>query len=385
MSSPSANKELLNQLKEKTKENLNNLREKGLIYKEDQLQKNYTVNKPMEYQNNSNKKPIPLNIIYHTLYDQETPCQSSNGKLTFNRHIFSLHKDYDIKFDKKTLDNSSLPNFFKMTIEESVKNYIDSNNSIQDKIDDLNSNYPKIFEFQYNYQHPIPKPVFMGPKLLLNTDSYKIIFVSPICLILEIKGESGGFAGLDCFYSAIKYKYDMELNDDLTLKKTLFNSYFGINFVKSSWLKGKITSSAFEQADEGFNGFYMPLIVKELNATIKKHFKAPPIKKIMLKDKNINSRDLSITADDLIINDSFISDIEDDNGKYRNNNNFQSNNDNKGLLFNYFYLVLLFIGIFSTYKFIGKDFLIIILIAIVIYYLFLINNKLDKLCISKHI
>ena len=386
MSNPSSSttKELLKQLKEKTKENIKSLTEKGSIYKEDQLQKNYSVNKPMEYLINGIKKAIPINIIYHALYDQETPCQESGGKLIFSRHIFSLHKDYDIKFDKKTLDNTSLPTFFKMSIEESVKSYINANNSIQDKIDD-NNNYPKIFEFQYNYQHPVPKPVFMGPKLLINTDSYKIIFISPICLIIDIKGEAGGFSGLDCFYSSVRYKFDMELNDDLTLKKTVYNSYFGINFIKSSWLKSKITSSALEQAEEGFNVFYYPLITKELNGSVKKYCKAPPLKKIGLKDKKIKSGDTSLTAVDIIINDSFLSDIEDDNKKNKNNNNdiLQGNNGLKDILFNNIYLILLFFGIFFICKFLGKEYLIIILLTLVVYYLYLINSKLDKLCISK--
>ena len=382
MSNQPSTKELLNQLKEKTKENIKSLVQKGSIYKEDQLQKNYSVNQSMEYLINGVKKPIPINVIYHSLYDQETPCQESKGKLIFAKHIFSLHKDYDIKFDKKTLDNSSLPKFFKMSIEDSIKNYIEANNSMQDKIDD-NNNYPKIFEFQYNYQHPVPKPVFMGPKLLINTDSYKIIFISPICLIIDIKGEAGGFSGLDCFYSAVRYKFDMELNEDLTLKKTLYNSYFGINFIKSSWLKSKITSSALEQAEEGFNGFYLPLITKELNATVKKYCKAPPLKKIGIKDKKIKSGDTSITADDIIINDSFLSDIEDDIKQNKNNNILQGNNGLKDLLFNNIYLILLFFGIFFICKFLSKDYLIIILLSLVVYYLFLINTKLDKLCNSK--
>ena len=61
MSTPSSSttKELLKQLKEKTKENIKSLTEKGSIYKEDQLQKNYSVNKPMEYLINGIKKAIP--------------------------------------------------------------------------------------------------------------------------------------------------------------------------------------------------------------------------------------------------------------------------------------------------------------------------------------
>ena len=386
MSIPSDNKELLRILKEKTKENIKSLTKKGLIFKEEELQKNYTINYSIEYTNNSLKKPIPINVIYHSLYDQETNCQSSNGKLSFTQHIFSTNKDYDINFDKNTLDNSAAPNFFKMSIEESVKNYMESNNSIKDKIDDLN-NYPKIFEFQYKYQHPIPKPVFMGPKLLSNTDTFKIVFISPICLIIEKKGISEGFSGIDCFYCSIEYKFDMEINEDLTLKKTIYNSYFGINFVKSTWLKSKITSSALEQAEEGFNGIYLPLITKELNLTVKKYIKAAPLKKIALKDKAINSKDLSLSQDDLIINDSFISDIEDDKEKYKNfgNSNAEKNNGIKDILFNNIYYIIFFFAIILICRFLGKDYLIIILLSLVVYYLFLINNKLNKLCINKKI
>jgi len=377
MSNPS-NNELLKMLNEKTKENIKSLSEKEIIFKNEQLQKKYSVNVSMEYTNNSDKKPIPINIIYHTLYDQETNCQSSNGKQSFQRYLFSNNKDYDIKFEKKTLDNNSAPNFFKMKIEESFKNYIESKNSIKDKIDDLN-NYPKVFEFQYNYQHPIPKPVFMGPKLLQNTDTHKIIFISPICLIFETKGESTGFSGIDCFYTSIRHKFDMELNEDLTIKKTIYNNYFGVNFTKSSWLQSKITSSAMEQAEEGFNGKYLPLIIKELNLTIKKH-STPALKKIMIKDKNINIGDTSLT-EDVIINDSFISDIEDNNEKYRSNNRNEANSIN-GILFNNIYLILFIIIIFILLKFLGKEFITIILLSLIVYYLHSINNKLDNLNIK---
>ena len=377
-----SNNELLKMLNEKTKENIKTLSEKEMIFKNEQLQKNYSVNVSMEYTNNSGKKPIPINIIYHTLYDQETNCQSSNGKQSFQRHLFTSNKDYDIIFDKKTLDNNSAPNFFKMKIEESLKNFIESNNSIKDKMDDLD-NYPKIFEFQYNYQHPIPKPVFMGPKLLQNTDSHKIIFISPICLIFETKGESTGFAGIDCFYTSIRHKFDMELNEDLTIKKTIYNNYFGVNFTKSSWLQSKITSSAMEQAEEGFNGKYLPLIIKELNLTVKK-YSTPTIKKINLKDKNINIGDTSLTADDVIINDSFISDIED-NEKYKiNNKNGSQGNGIKDTLFNNIYLILFIFIIIILIKFLGKEYITIILLSLIVYHLYLINNKLDNLNI-KHL
>ena len=85
----------------------------------------------------------------------------------------------------------------------------------------------------------------------------------------------------------MRFKFDMELNDDLTIKQTLFNCYFGVNFIKSNWLQGKITSSAYKQAEEGFNNKFLPSISKELNLTIKKYSNNggnTPKKKIDLDD-----------------------------------------------------------------------------------------------------
>ena len=74
----------------------------------------------------------------------------------------------------------------------------------------------------------------------------------------------------------------MELNEDLTIKKTFYINYFGVNFTKSSWLQSKITNSAMEQTEKGFNGKYLPLIIKELNLTIK-ICSTPSLKKINIK------------------------------------------------------------------------------------------------------
>ena len=139
-----------------------------------------------------------------------------------------------------------------------------------------------------------------------------------------------------------------------------------------------------EQAEEGFNGKYLPLIIKELNLTIKK-YSTPSLKKINIKDKNINIGDTSLTTEDVIINDSFISDIEDNNEKYRinNNNGFQGDSI-KDTLFNNIYLILFIFIIIILIKFLGKEYITIILLSLIVYYLYLINNKLDNLNI-KHL
>ena len=373
----------LEQLKIKTKENFNSLIEKGLLYSNDNLQKNYIQNNSMEYSFNSTKKPIPINIIYHSLYDQDNLCQSSNGKYNFQRHNLEFRKDYDINFDKKTFDNNSTPKYFKTPIDKCVNSLMD-NKSIKDEIDDLD-NYPKIFEFQYKYQHPIPNPVLFGPKLLQNTDNYKIIFISPICLVVEQKSESTGFTGIDCFYSAMRYKYDMELNEDFTIKKTSFNCYFGLNFTKSNWLQGKIKSNAFSQAEEGFTKKYLPAITKELNMTIKKYSKNS--KNNLIKGLKTFSNGRSNILDDLIINDSFISDSEEEKEKKKKE---KANKDDKSyisinsILSIALMILIIFAGLFLVILF-GKENAILILLGLITYNLIMVNNKLDKLCKEKNL
>ena len=383
----SNNTDILNQLKEKTKENIKSLLAKGIIYSDDKLEKQYIQNHSMVYTLNSIKKAIPLNIIYHSIYNQDYLCQSSNGKLNFNRNIFSTRKDYDIVYDKKSFNNHNAPKYYKIPIEQAVSSLIE-NKSIKEEIDDLD-NYPKIFEFKYVYQHPIPNPSFMGPKLLKNTDQYKIIFISPICLIIEQKGTSEGFTGIDSFYSAIRFKFDTEINpSDLTIKKTILNVHFGLNFTKSNWLQGKIKSAAYQQAEEGFSQKYLPNIEKELNLTIKKFSKdLNKGKKIEIKDKKISSNDKSMTLDDIILNDSFISDIEDE----KNNNGINNNNINQGIKNNFInnylliYVIIGFLAGIFLVEYINKDFIVLILLGLIVYNLFSINAKLDQLCKNKNL
>ena len=375
--------DIINQLKEKTKENFKSLVEEGTLFSEDKFEKKYIQNHPMEYKANSSKKPIPLNIIYHSLYDQDNLCQSSNGKLNFQRHGLSIKNDYDIVYDKKTFNNNNTPKYFKIPLAQCVSSLLE-NKSIKDEINDLD-NYPKVLEFKYVYQHPIPNPVLFGPKLLKNTDLYKIIFISPICLIIEQKGSSEGFSGIDCFYSAIRFRFDMELNQDLTIKKTLLNTNFGINFTKSNWLQGKIKSSALSQAEEGFTTKFLPSISKELDLTIKKYSKnLNKVNKIELKDKRISRTDKSFTLDDIIINDSFISDIGEEI-KNENQNVQVSSKNNVINNFN-FNMILIILGIFAcvlAIKFIDKEYIMIFLLGVIAFNLFSINSKLDKLCEDK--
>ena len=89
----------------------------------------------------------------------------------------------------------------------------------------------------------------------------------------------------------------------------------------------------------------------------------------------------------MIINDSFISDIEDNNEKLRsnnyNNNNALQSDGIKSSINNSIYLILFVFGILLVLKFISKESMILILLSLIVYYLFLINNKLDKIIIKQ--
>lgn len=177
----------------------------------------------------------------------------------------------------------------------------------------------------------------------------------------------------------------MELNDDLTVKKTILNCYFGINFIKSSWLQGKISSNAYEQAEDGFTNKYLPAINKEFNLTIKKYSNDNnKNKKIGFKKEKTFNPDKNLILDDLIINDSFISDSEEEKKK---NIKKTENNLNIGNIKNIFNIILILSGIIIGVFFLrsmDKEFLIIILLGMILYNLILINSKLNKLAKEKN-
>ena len=89
------------------------------------------------------------------------------------------------------------------------------------------------------------------------------------------------------------------------------------------------------------------------------------------------------------MNDSFISDSEDEKRKKRKEKeNIESNSNLQGSLkdlYNVFMIIMIIFAIVIFAKLLGKEYVIIILLGIVVYNLFMINNKLDKLCKVKNL
>ena len=88
------------------------------------------------------------------------------------------------------------------------------------------------------------------------------------------------------------------------------------------------------------------------------------------------------------MNDSFISDSEDEKRKKRKEKENESNFNMQGSLkdlYNVFMIIMIIFAIVFFAKLLGKEYVIIILLGIVVYNLFMINNKLDKLCKVKNL
>lgn len=380
----SNNSQLVKKLKEITETNFEKLKNEGVIFKDEEIKKHFNDNKILECLTKKGKTPIPINVIFRALYDPDTKCQLSKGKLNLRAYLQEKNKDYDIVFTKEDYDINEIPNLYKMPINEATNFFNGKINEekIKENLEDYDS-YPKIAKYRYVYQHPMPNPVFMGPKLLKVDDFMKIIFLSPICFLIEITGNNSGFTMMDTFYTAVRYKFEIQLKDDLTISKTILNSYFGINFTKSCWLQSKIETNGMQQAEEGITGKYIPTIEKELELTMKKYSLANTSKKISMK-KGANT---SFTSMDTISNDSFISEMDTPFPKDINSPNIGEDsgllkNSQKNLL-SIFIILMISSILYLINKKLSPNFSICLAASLIIYLLIEISRKLDKLCHNK--
>lgn len=306
------NKELLKKLKSLTEENYTKLVNDEKIFQEEELSEGHFIeNKSFEM---DKKVPYPINFIFRIIYDPDTKCQITKERTSFKGFIGEKNKDYDIKFTKTFYDFEKIPNLYKMSYKDSssfLNRPSKNEEEIKKYFEDFNS-YPLVLTYQYDYQHPINNPLPFAPKETTVSDRFKIIFISPICFIVEISGISSGVPMADTFYVAIRYRYDMELNNDFTIKKTMVNSFFGMNFVKSNLLKGIIIGQGVKQAEDEMINFYIPTVLKELGLSMKKYNKGlitfneseksetESIPSLRNSNRNINKNNNGDKIDDLI-------------------------------------------------------------------------------------
>lgn len=385
-----SNSEVISKLQSATKENIERLQLEGTICKDSQVGKSYVSNKTLEYNSGGGKKsPVTIGVLYHALYDPESQCQLSKGKKSFTDYMLEKQNDYDINFTKPDIESSSLPSFFKKSLPDSAL-FFNNINSNKKDLEELGE-YPKVMNFKYVYKHPIPKPVFMGPKLLDTDNRYKIAFISPICLLVEITTYSSGFKGVEDFYTCCRYKFESELNSDLSLKKTTMDINFGINFIKETWLKSTIEKMGYSQAEEGIVTQFVPTVVKELELSMKKFTQGKSGGGDIIS--KLNSSFLSM---DTVSNDSFISEIDTSPdtpaptvfksgaGKF---GSFGGEGGVVEMVKNNLFPILIVLGITNLLYFVGKivneKYTLCLAAGIMMYLLVQINNKMNKLTNEK--
>ena len=351
--------------------NMNHLTSLNSFHKE--FNRHFIVDKELDYSINDNKIPIPLYMIYKVLYDPQFICLASpENKVNFILYLQRIRNDYDNIYTQTNFSPETIPSFYSDSIEHNYELFSKAQQLNQKEIQLILSDikkFPNKQEFNYNYYHPIPNPVFMGPKLLKIDDSYSIFFVSPTCLIIEIKSQSSGFMLLDSFYTVAKYQFESEYNDDMTLKSTKLNAYFTIEFVKDNWFKNKVESNGYAENEEYMCNFVVPNMVQELQRNMKslleqkKDIKSSKSNKEDNKEQNKELKKESLSQYKKIeINDSIVF------------NDFIQGN------FSYLHSAFLIIGIvillLSMFRM--KEFLLYLFLFMILIEIILLSHKLDK-------
>jgi hypothetical protein len=265
---------------------------------------------------------IPIHLIYQ-LYDNNRDCKVYGKHLSFIRSLMDIRKDYNIIYNNLTPDIKAPDYFHKpRSYQQNLKSH--------EFILNLDNEFPKILKYEYTYTHPVAKKSFMGPSKLNMFDTYKIILVSPKCLIVEITSYISGFMLMDTFFNTTQYRYDADISFDSDsgrfIHNTKANFSFLVTFVKDSWLKSKIESGGIEENREYMTEFMLPNIVRALER----------IKNDSLDDSDEEDELIEIDfvgdINKLDDGDVFINDfkaIEEANNIYFNNQSLNSGDNNK--------------------------------------------------------
>lgn len=271
-----------------TETNMQKIKADGWLHPK--FAKHYIINKKLEYINESENKtiPIPSYFIFKIIYDPNfRALLSQSNHLNFILYLQSLRNDYDNKFSLIDYNSELIPKFYSDSLENNFQKFFSglAPENVPNIINEL-TQYPLKTSFNYNYYHPIPNPVFLGPKILHLDDTYNIIFVSPTCFIVEIKSQSSGFMLLDSFYTVSKYLFESELNNDMTFASTKLNAFFTIEFVKENWFKSKVESNGYQENEEYIVNFLVPNMITELSQNMELLIKNN--KQLLLKPQKNN-------------------------------------------------------------------------------------------------
>jgi hypothetical protein len=231
---------------------------------------------------------VPIPIIYKYIYDPKTLIQDDSRNFNFIYSCLLERRDYDIRFENINENKDSLPKYFTDPLfsKEIFKNF--NEEKLKVLIEDFKE-YPLSTDYHYYFIHPL-KPVFMGPDKVNVHDHYKIHFISPTCLIVEIYSYCSGFMLMDTFYNVIQYKFDAELvsNDSKQITfKTRTTISWDVQFVKSNFFKGKVESEGMKDNETGTKEFWF-VKIKELVLKESKNYyfgKPEPVEEVIERKK----------------------------------------------------------------------------------------------------
>jgi hypothetical protein len=225
-----------------------------------------TVNKRKfiaNFINNLNVGELPVSYIFNSCYNPTHICPELGAGKNFIETYLEMPKNYNMSHTR--VDESNWPNkvpVFYANRDVAISCF-DSVNSIQDLLlnDYESPNYNQI-EFKYNYTHPILKKKFMGPSKLDVEDHFKIYFISPLCLIVEIFSQMSGFMLMDTFYTILQHKFETTMSyderSDKVVYNTVVNSNFTVEFVKDNWFKNKVLDNSVTDVKEFIDTVMVP-------------------------------------------------------------------------------------------------------------------------------
>ena len=394
------NSNLSNNNKINLKHYLETLTNKNLLWMKDkelnreEYKKHFVEDKILDCQlNETSNLPIPIYLIYKVLFDYNFKSKKDSSG-NFIQALQNIRNEYDKTFKEINFDSKKIPTLFKNNIEETYRKFLKHQNSndINEFIEQCNKEYPVLMEYNYKYTHPIPKPVFMGPKILYLDDLYRFFFISPTTFIVELKTNTSGFMLVDAFYTVAKYKFETIFNEDLSILQTKVNCYFTIEYVKDIWFKGQVESNGYAENNDYMNNFMIPNMIDELRMNFKEivNNNLPSI----LNEREISFNENEDTLDNkTIYNESEIPDFEIPKLQFKNyDNNINIKTDkeviiekvkinviDKNEIFKYcFYSISLSLFLFYFRKVLG-DFPLYFILFLILLYAISIYKKLEKM------
>lgn len=206
-----------------------------------------------EYITNHPIGDVSLSEVFNTIYNPNASLSIFNNK-SFMMAYNEKRQDYDIEITKKdTYEN--VPQYFYSNLEKDLIEMIKPNAKEEPPIE--------VIEYSSKCTHPILNKRLGGPSKLNVNEITNVYFVSPICLIAEVKSYMSGFMLMDCFVAILRYNYNSDIFYDQNHEMhfdTKLTITFSIEFLKETWFKSRITSEANNDNNQLIKETLLPLM-----------------------------------------------------------------------------------------------------------------------------